>query len=722
MLSLDGGAIRRLTYDDASEVLDGWSSDGRWVYFSTRRPRRLAHERRLPRPRGGRHAEAVVAGPLRERVRWPRPLPTDRRSPSSPAAASGSGGARAAATSTRAQLWLRRDGRPPRYERLTDGSARDSWPMWAPDGRGLYFVSDRGGAAERLVAAPLEGAARAVTSFRDGRVVWPADRRARRHRSRSSATSGSGRSTRRAARRPPCPSPSAARRRGAPVEHLSLTPVHRSRAVPGRQEGRLRRARGRLRRVGKGRRRCRPCHHDAAAESDLAWRRTAAGSSTPPSATAPAALPLRLHRQQTERPLTTGPGDDRPPPSPDGKEVAFPRDGASSASWIVDSGRERLVATGHFDRHPFVGRRDVAWSPDGSGSRTSRSGEKAVHERVDRARGRRRRGAPGELPRERRRQRDRLEPRRHVPALHHRPAHGERPAREGRPAPARAAFREDQFRDLFREETPPGADAAARPRPPLRRRRRPHRPRRPRPPGRVAAERRGSRWRSCSKGSASARPSCPSGSTRAIRSISPDGKWVVLVATAAGQSNLWSIPSTSSRTRSRSRASSPPPPATSRIRSSPGQQGGLLPRPGPDPGGAPRRQAAAARRHRRARHRLRRGEGGRLHPGLGVPARQLPRPRLPRRRLDGVRAAYAPRVGASRTPDELRRTLNLMIGELNSSHTGHARPARRRRRLRSDGSAFRSTARSSVLGPPAHRVHPSHGPADVNGRCAWATS
>jgi tricorn protease len=70
-------------------------------------------------------------------------------------------------------LWLRRDGRPPRYERLTDGAARDSWPMWAPDGRGLYFVSDRGG-PQNVWYRPLEGAARAVTSFRDGRVVWPA--------------------------------------------------------------------------------------------------------------------------------------------------------------------------------------------------------------------------------------------------------------------------------------------------------------------------------------------------------------------------------------------------------------------------------------------------------------------------------------------------------------------------------------------------------------------
>ena len=69
-------------------------------------------------------------------------------------------------------LWMRREGSPARFERLTDGQARDSWPMWAPDGRGLFFVSDRGG-PQNVWFRPLDGAPRAVTSFRDGRVLWP---------------------------------------------------------------------------------------------------------------------------------------------------------------------------------------------------------------------------------------------------------------------------------------------------------------------------------------------------------------------------------------------------------------------------------------------------------------------------------------------------------------------------------------------------------------------
>ena len=75
-------------------------------------------------------------------------------------------------------------------------------------------------------------------------------------------------------------------------------------------------------------------------------------------------------------------------------------------------------------------------------------------------------------------------------------------------------FREDQFRDLFREETPPAlapskpapaASPAASPSPS------------PSPAGRGRRTSRGSRSRSCSKGSASARRSCPWEWTRETR-------------------------------------------------------------------------------------------------------------------------------------------------------------------------------------------------------------
>ena len=43
----------------------------------------------------------------------------------------------------------------------------------APDGRTLYYVSDRGGAAEHLDAARSAASRRPVTRFTSGRVLWP---------------------------------------------------------------------------------------------------------------------------------------------------------------------------------------------------------------------------------------------------------------------------------------------------------------------------------------------------------------------------------------------------------------------------------------------------------------------------------------------------------------------------------------------------------------------
>ena len=42
---------------------------------------------------------------------------------------------------------------------------------------------------------------------------------------------------------------------------------------------------------------------------------------------------------------------------------------------------------------------------------------------------------------------------------------------------------------------------------------------------------------------------------------------------------------------------------------------------------------------------------------------------------NAVRTSYEPRVAGARTPDEMRRIISLMLGELNASHMGIAAPA-----------------------------------------------
>lgn len=48
------------------------------------------------------------------------------------------------------------------------------WPLWSPDGAGIYFVCDRDG-TENIWYLPLDtGEARQITKFSTGRVLWPA--------------------------------------------------------------------------------------------------------------------------------------------------------------------------------------------------------------------------------------------------------------------------------------------------------------------------------------------------------------------------------------------------------------------------------------------------------------------------------------------------------------------------------------------------------------------
>ena len=55
---------------------------------------------------------------------------------------------------------------------MVDLNGRNVWPMWMPNGRELYFMSDRDGAQNIWSQSP-GGKPRKVTKFNDGRVLWP---------------------------------------------------------------------------------------------------------------------------------------------------------------------------------------------------------------------------------------------------------------------------------------------------------------------------------------------------------------------------------------------------------------------------------------------------------------------------------------------------------------------------------------------------------------------
>lgn len=175
LLTIETGAVKRLTYDDGNEVLNGWSRDGKMVYFQST-SRDIAGMNDIYRV-------AITGG-------TPMPITADRYANEFYGAPSPDGktlafSARGIASNQwwrkgrshldETELWLYRpDAKKAgeQYEQVTEGGAKELWPMWSQDGKTLYYVSDRN-KTQNLWFKPLEGKPAMLTNFTDGRVLWP---------------------------------------------------------------------------------------------------------------------------------------------------------------------------------------------------------------------------------------------------------------------------------------------------------------------------------------------------------------------------------------------------------------------------------------------------------------------------------------------------------------------------------------------------------------------
>jgi Tol biopolymer transport system component len=234
------------------------------------------------------------------------------------------------------------------------------WPMWSADGKSLFYVSDRSG-AQNIWTLPLGGTARAVTKFSDGRVLWPTisyDGRTivfERDFEVWTLETANGQASR-----------VAITRRGAPaapaldhvtitnqLQDLDLSPDGRKVVFTARGEIWAAAARdgGDAVRVTRS----------YAREGQIDWtpdsRRVVYVSERD-------GLPHLFtydFTTQAETQLTKAAvGDTAPQIAPDGKSVAFVRDGKELRLFDFASKQERLLASGHLTR----ANRGVAWSPD----------------------------------------------------------------------------------------------------------------------------------------------------------------------------------------------------------------------------------------------------------------------------------------------------------------------------------------------------------------------
>jgi tricorn protease len=169
VVPLDGGEVRRLTYHDTQSAVECWSPDGDALYFTSQRERQGTAIYRVAI--SGGTPIRWIAQPY-ERLGTVSVSPCGRwiafsllRDPWWRRGPNPYGGA---------ELWLASNAPDADdFQKLSDAPGLNYCPLWTPDSRLIYFVSDRDG-CENLWVVPRDGGvAERVTSFTDGRLLWP---------------------------------------------------------------------------------------------------------------------------------------------------------------------------------------------------------------------------------------------------------------------------------------------------------------------------------------------------------------------------------------------------------------------------------------------------------------------------------------------------------------------------------------------------------------------
>jgi tricorn protease len=424
VLALDTGDLRRVTFDDAAEVLSGWSSDSKAVYFSSN-SQDIAGMQDIFRidVAGG------TAMPVSSESYF-----TEFFGAASPDgmqlafSARGMGGAQwwrhGHSHIDESEIWIRSLGAAAgasaggsEYRQVTARGAKALWPMWSADSQTIFFMADRNGAENiwrvpvagartpgkanttasasparagaksvALAAAPaassasaapasaplMQDAAKAVTDFKDGRVLWPSitkDGRTiafERNFAIWTLDTASGKAQ-----------PLTITRRGAPagaaIEHVRLTSQLSGLALSPDGKKIVFAAHGDLFAASAkdGGDAMRVSSTVDAIESDAVWTSDSRRIVFVSDQNGHSGLHVYDVATSSDTTLTTGHRDYAPTIAPDGKTVAFLRDHAQVCTFTLAAAAkteaaakaEKCIAQAAVSG-PLEATRTLTWSPD----------------------------------------------------------------------------------------------------------------------------------------------------------------------------------------------------------------------------------------------------------------------------------------------------------------------------------------------------------------------
>ena len=363
VLTIDTGDLKRLTFDDSNDQLDAWSEDGRWIYFSSNSRDNGGTDVFRVSVDGGTPMQIVADQYTTEYFSAPK-----RDGSAVAFTGHGFGGSqwwrKGHSHIDESEIWLMRFGAQPSYEQLSEGGAKEVWPMWGKDDRTIFYVSDRSG-AQNVWAKEIAGKTRQVTQFKEGRVLWPSigydGRTIVFERNfqiwKLDATNGRASAVNISRRGVPA---------GPGVEHLRLTDQISELALApdGKKVAFI--VRGEIFAASS------TDGGDAARvtvspaeESQVAWSMDSRRLVYVSDRDGPGHLFLYDFATNTETQITRDKlSDDTPHFSPDGKMIAFERGGEEIRVYEIESKTERSVAKAHLERPPLSSDRPYAWSPD----------------------------------------------------------------------------------------------------------------------------------------------------------------------------------------------------------------------------------------------------------------------------------------------------------------------------------------------------------------------
>ncbi|HWA35622.1 MAG TPA: LpqB family beta-propeller domain-containing protein [Cyclobacteriaceae bacterium] len=357
------GDVQRLTFDDAAEEVSAWSPDSRFIYFSSTGHDISGMADVFRVPALGGTPMAVLEEPYTNEY-FATPSPDGSAIVfSARGVASRQWWREGHSHLDESEIWLWKE-KNNQLQKLTNRGAKEIWPMWNADGSAIFFMSDRDG-HENLWTKPISGDAKQLTKFADGRVLWPSI-------SRNGSTIvfernfqiwkyevGSGKA-----------SQVTISKRGAQpvaaVEHVKLTNQFNNLALSpdGKKVAFIARGEIFAASVKDGGDAARITNSPEAEEQPI-WSPDSKKVVYVLNDGATSSLYEYTFSTQARRKLTnSGERDESPVFSHDGKSIAFTRNGKELHIYDVATGKDRTVAKGYFGRGPFSSSNTLAWSSD----------------------------------------------------------------------------------------------------------------------------------------------------------------------------------------------------------------------------------------------------------------------------------------------------------------------------------------------------------------------